>query len=296
VARDNFYTPGEGLGGVTVTARRASDGATFSTTTWGSGGYSLPLAAATYDVTASGAGLNGTVRFGSVAIGSQNVKRDFLPVPAATTNVTGRHVFYNNSAYDGRDVAATLADLNAIAPDKQALRPGGAASFSNITSFTGGINGVLVDFAGIPPATLTTDDFTFRSGPGINPALWPAAPAPAAVVELPNPTGSNTARYAITWPDGAIRNTWLQVTVKANANTGLGADDVFYFGNLAGETGDSPAVMRVTALDVAAVKRTLGGTATLDARTDFNRDGKVNALDVAAAKANLARTIELIAP
>lgn len=83
VKKDNFYTPGEGLGGVTITARRASDGATFTTSTWSSGGYSLKLGAGTYKVTASGGKLNKTVTLDSVTVGSQNVKRDFTS--AATT-------------------------------------------------------------------------------------------------------------------------------------------------------------------------------------------------------------------
>lgn len=83
VIRDSFYTPGEGLGGVSVVASRAADGATFSTTTWASGGYTLALAPGTYTVTASGGSLGGTVVFGDVVVGSnQNVKRDFVPSAA----------------------------------------------------------------------------------------------------------------------------------------------------------------------------------------------------------------------
>lgn len=75
---DDFYSVGEGLPGVVVTATRASDGQMFQTTTFDSGGYSLALPAGTYSVTASGSRL-GTVNYGSVVIGSQNVKRDFTP-------------------------------------------------------------------------------------------------------------------------------------------------------------------------------------------------------------------------
>lgn len=84
VSRYNFYEPGEGLGGVNVKAVR-SDGATFSTTTWSSGGYTLQLPAGTYTVTGSGGGLGGTVSYGNVYIGSQNVNRDFTPAQATTT-------------------------------------------------------------------------------------------------------------------------------------------------------------------------------------------------------------------
>ncbi len=76
VARDFFYTPGEGLGDVTITARRTSDGITFSTTTWSSGGYSLALPIGTYDVTASGGALQSDTTVRALQIGSSNVKVD----------------------------------------------------------------------------------------------------------------------------------------------------------------------------------------------------------------------------
>ena len=85
VQRDNFYQPGEGLGGATITAVRTADHAYFSTTTWAAGGYRLALPAGTYTVTGSGGGLGGTVTFGNVVIGSQNVERDFTPAQAVST-------------------------------------------------------------------------------------------------------------------------------------------------------------------------------------------------------------------
>jgi uncharacterized protein YkwD len=88
VTNDSFYTPGEGLGAVTVTATRLSDNATFSTTTWSSGGYSLALSPGTYDVIASGGELGGIVSYDNVVIGSQNVKRDFRPDQATANFAT----------------------------------------------------------------------------------------------------------------------------------------------------------------------------------------------------------------
>ena len=85
VSKDKFYTPGEGLGDVTVTATRVADGATFSTRSWSAGGYSLKLAAGTYKVTASGGKLGQTITLDSVTIGQDNVKRDFTPAPATPT-------------------------------------------------------------------------------------------------------------------------------------------------------------------------------------------------------------------
>jgi hypothetical protein len=82
VTQDAFYTPGEGLAGVTVTAIRLSDNAQASATTWASGGYTLALPPGTYRVTGSGGGLGGPVVYGSVVMVGENVKRDFTPPPA----------------------------------------------------------------------------------------------------------------------------------------------------------------------------------------------------------------------
>src|SRR5439155_6060160 len=60
--------------------------------------------------------------------------------PPAT--IVGRHVFYSQSAFDGSDPNPTAEDAGAMAPDKEALLPGQAPSFANVTSYTRGINGV----------------------------------------------------------------------------------------------------------------------------------------------------------
>ena len=109
VTKDNFYTPGEGIAGVTVTAKRAGDGATFSTTTWTSGGYSLKLAPGTYAVSAAGAALGGTSAYGSVVISRQNVKVDFKPAPTGSIKGTVFNDLNRNGAFDsGEPVFANL--------------------------------------------------------------------------------------------------------------------------------------------------------------------------------------------
>ena len=52
--RDNFYEPGEGLGGATITAVGRNHQGTFRVQTWASGGYSLQLPPGSYTVTTSG--------------------------------------------------------------------------------------------------------------------------------------------------------------------------------------------------------------------------------------------------
>lgn len=77
VLADAFYTPGEGLGGVTIRAVRDADGREFATQTWNSGGYTLPLPSGTYTVIASGGELGSTRIRREVEISTENVKVDF---------------------------------------------------------------------------------------------------------------------------------------------------------------------------------------------------------------------------
>jgi serralysin len=74
VQHDDFYTPGEGLAGVTISASQGVN--SFQTTTFSTGGYSLQLAPGTYTVTASGPGLSQPIIFSNVVIGTENVERD----------------------------------------------------------------------------------------------------------------------------------------------------------------------------------------------------------------------------
>ena len=61
-------------------------------------------------------------------------------------------------SFDGNDPAANAADDAAIATDKTALLPGQTATFANYTSYSRGINGIMVDIAGLP-GNVTANDF-----------------------------------------------------------------------------------------------------------------------------------------
>ncbi|MEL6383309.1 MAG: CAP domain-containing protein [Cyanobacteria bacterium J06626_18] len=91
VTDDDFYTVGEGLGSINVTATRQSDKATFSTETYGSGGYQMALTPGTYDVTFSGGDLSQTVKQ-TVNINSQNVKLDLATDQLPTDGGSGNPV------------------------------------------------------------------------------------------------------------------------------------------------------------------------------------------------------------
>jgi hypothetical protein len=207
-------------------------------------------------------------------------------------------LFYNNSAFDGNDPAANAADDAAREVFKGALFPGFGltGSFHNVSNYSKGINGIMIDVGDLPASPfgglpLSAADFTFRVGNSNDPSMWAAAPVPAEVVVRDAGIPSSD-RISITWADNAIRNTWLQVTMLANAHTGLAAPEVFYFGNLVGAT----QALRVNALDLAAVRRIMNTTAGIESPYDINRDGRINSLDLAAVRSNLFHTLEPIQP
>lgn len=75
VQDDDFYTVGEGLGGVEVTAVRQSDNRSFSTTTMDAGGYQIALDAGTYEISFSqDSQLIGNPS--KVSVGGENIKLD----------------------------------------------------------------------------------------------------------------------------------------------------------------------------------------------------------------------------
>jgi serralysin len=86
---DRFYDPGEGLGGLTVTATNGA-GQAFATQTTAAGGYNLDLAPGGYTLTFSGGGYAASSR--TITVGTTNVKADLVdpvgggsaPPPAPT--------------------------------------------------------------------------------------------------------------------------------------------------------------------------------------------------------------------
>jgi len=205
------------------------------------------------------------------------------PVPA----VVGRYVFYNRSSFDGNNAAATPADDGAIAPDKQALRPGEAATFANYTSYSSGLNGIMVDVAH-SEGPITADDFDFRVGNALDPVNFTDAPAPNGVTVRPGAGVGGSDRVTIVFEDHAIRGKWLEVTVAAG-NIGLAAPDVFYFGNAVAEAGNTPGNTQVTTTDLLLARnnpRNFLNPAAIDFAFDYNRDQRVNSTDVLLARNN----------
>ncbi|MBN2474999.1 MAG: lamin tail domain-containing protein [Pirellulales bacterium] len=212
------------------------------------------------------------------------------PLLQTAPAVVGRYVFYNQSAFDGYDGSANAADDSAIPSDKAALLPGQTATFANYTSYSRGINGLMVDIAGLPSgAVLGADDFLFRTGNNADLGTWTTAPTPSLIMVRPGAGLGGADRVTILWPNHVVRNQWLQVTVLAGAETGLSDDDVFYFGNAAGEAGNSTLDAKVNASDMLLARnnpRTFLNPAPIDFPCDYNRDARVDAADMLVARNN----------
>jgi hypothetical protein len=216
--------------------------------------------------------------------------------------VVGRHLFYNNSAWDGNSGAANVNDDLAIASDKVALLPGQKATRLNYSNYNRGINGVIVDVANLrAPELLTASDFTFRVGRSNQVSNWASAARPSFSIR-PGEGVDGSDRITLIWPDSTITQQWIEVTLLPTAANRLPRADRFYFGNAIGETGDSGSNTLVNAVDVIAARDNQRGPfdqAAIDDPYDFNRDRKVTAADVILARdhqVGLLAALPLITP
>jgi hypothetical protein len=215
-----------------------------------------------------------------------------------TSTVTGRHIFYNQSLFDGNNAAIDATNDNAaIATDKSAYIPGaGVAVFGNITSFHRGINGIMVDLSsGGAHAGITACDFIFKVGNNNSPSGWSAAPAPSAISVIADGGGVGVDRVEITWANGDIANEWLEVQVLATAYTGLAATDVHFWGNRIGDTGDtpSPTLFATNSTDASRILANIGPGKPITDLFDVNRDGKADTTDSSIVFANIGNLLRI---
>jgi hypothetical protein len=184
----------------------------------------------------------------------------------------------------------------ALETDKQALLPGHAATGQNLTGYVHGLTGIAIDVSSLPAdAALSAADFGLKVGTSADPSLWTAAPTPTAITLHRGAGVNGSDRVTLTWTNDAIVNEWLAVTLNADGNTALALPDVFYFGNLVGDTGnDAGSAAIVSALDLAAVRMATGLPVTPTTVADLNKDGVVDGADAAIAHANLTHSLVLL--
>lgn len=209
------------------------------------------------------------------------------------SSVVGSFVFYNHSFWDGNDPSANAQDDHAIATDKSPLLPGQVAAFRNYTSYSRGINGIMIDISGLA-GNLGLGDVEFRIGNDSRPATWVSAPSPATLAVRRGAGINGSDRVTCLWPDNAIENEWLEVKVLATANTGLAAPYVFFFGNSIGETGDSPSDANVTSVDALRVLRNRATGVSITDPFDMDRDGNVMVNDASICLKHLSAGISAL--
>jgi len=239
---------------------------------------------------------------------------------ATAASIVGRHLFYNQSGtasplrYDGNDPAIDANDDLAIATNKIALLPGQTATFANVSSYSKGINGVMIDLAG-PHGAISASDFVFRVGNNNSPNSWSVAPAPNSISVRAGAGVSGSDRIELTWANGAITKQWLEVIVLANGNTNLpqlagfpaGQADVFFFGNAvadsgAGDTATQATVSITDELGASNNPASLFNNIPVTNVFDYNRDARVDQTDAIIARnnptsiANVLRFLTLSSP
>ena len=176
-----------------------------------------------------------------------------------TANVAATKLFYAASAWDATN-GATFSDDNAIATNKTAyIANGAAATFNSVSSYTKGINGIMVDLSGTH-GTLAASDFTFKAGNNNAPLNWATTTAAQTVTTRATAGVGGSDRVELIWTSAAVtKSKWLEVIVKGNdtlggfdTNTGLASSYVFFFGSAPGDTGNGDTT-------VALVDSTDGG-------------------------------------
>src|SRR5438270_727516 len=83
---------------------------------------------------------------------------------------------------------------------RQPLLPGHTATFANYTSYSRGLNGVIIDVANMVVLP-RIDDFVFTVGNDSNPAGWTRAPTPAYINAYPGRGPGASTQITIIWND-----------------------------------------------------------------------------------------------
>lgn len=211
--------------------------------------------------------------------------------------VAGRHLFYNDSKFDGNTPGVSASDDAAIDTTKTALLPGQTGSYANISNYSNGINGIMVDIEGSRP-NISADDFFFQVGANNAPGSWAEAPAPTTVSVRPGAGVGGADRVEILWANDAIENQWLRINVLSTVDTGLATPDEFYFGSRVGDTGvgNSPTFAITSAVDETEIQSQIFTLTAVDDVWDIDRNGVVLSGDRILARGSFGGTPYIVAP
>jgi hypothetical protein len=173
----------------------------------------------------------------------------------------------------------------------------GPSTFANVSSYSRGINGVMVDLTGAHGA-ISASDFIFKVGNNNSPGSWTTATGPTTISVRAGAGVNGADRIELVWNPNDIQKTWLEVVVKgndtlggSNTNTGLDHSDVFFFGNALGDSGAADAgAYSVNSADEISARsdpHSLGNPAPITNVNDFDRDGLVGSTDQIIARNNI---------
>lgn len=202
----------------------------------------------------------------------------FVSAALVEASIVTRGLFYSGAT--GQSASTTLSD-------KVALLPGQSSSFANYSNYSRGLNALVVDVSELPLTTTDADflaSLQFATWDGINPNGFVASSVVPTVTLAAGGGAGGSSRANITFPDNSVQNTWLRIVVLANAQTGLSANDVFYFGNVIGDlnTGNTATRLRVNGQDTGLIllnQSAANNSVNVTNIFDLNRDGRVNGLD-----------------
>jgi hypothetical protein len=94
----------------------------------------------------------------------------------------------------------------------------------------------------------------------------------------------------ITFGTGVVKEEWLEVNVHSGGNTGLSANDVFYFGSIIGDSGAADTVLlaKTDGNDYnVPFNNIIGLTTPVWNLADYTKDGKVDGSDATTAISNV---------
>ena len=210
----------------------------------------------------------------------------------ATAAVSGRSVFYKGSGFQSVGGVAAATDSTKVILQSSSVAQ--TTNRNNVSNYTRGINGIVLEVAGLASSTLSASDFVFRVAPPgasgvVNPSTWANAPAPSSI----SVTAGSPSRIQLEWADNVIQNTWLQIIVRANANTGLGANTAFYFGSAAGDADliSAGGAYRIGVPDLSAVQGAISSALVgINNSLDIDKNRRVGIPDLSFVQGRISAT------
>lgn len=262
----------------------------------GDGNFTTPSSQSTFQATFHSAGsrlvrVRVTDPQGAWAVSTPLAIR----VVPGEASITQSYVYYSGSPFEVNGMDAALDPSKSLAretPNSQTL------GYDNLINAHRGINGLVFDIQDLPSASMNSGDFTIQVSPqgafdpAANPVTaWQSGPLPSSIDVVPG----SPSRVILRWPNNAIMNRWLRLTIQANSTTGLNQPAVFYLGHLLGETtGLEESTYTVSFADVPSIRKEVGTTVDASSVLDIDKNGTVTFADISSMRSNVGAQLSNI--